>query len=242
MPHLLITGITGSGKSIFLDGMILGLIFKHTPDDLRFVMLAGMPELVYFRNLPHLLGPLHYFEDYGKEVINILKWLEDERDQRLSLMKSAGCADFHEYNLSLLIHRKNTLPRIVVVLEHYFEFSGSRDWQTTVPMLKEVDPIFLRLVRTAHPAGIHLVITNHTPFHTDMSIALKESFQARVGFWQNHPDNSVRALGRKGAESLASPGDILFRRTQALPLERYQACNVDRDEALRVVEFWHDQV
>lgn len=86
------------------------------------------------------------------------------------------------------------------------------------------------------------MITCQTPFHTDMSITLKESFQARVGFWQNHPDNSVRALGRKGAESLASPGDMLFRRTQNSPLERYQACNVDGDEALRVAEFWRGQV
>jgi S-DNA-T family DNA segregation ATPase FtsK/SpoIIIE len=232
--------MTGAGKSVFLMGMILGLIFKHTPEDLRFIIMAGMPELVYFRKLPHLLGPLHYFEEYGMEVLNILKWLEEERDKRLSLMESAGYLDLARYNLWSYVKNRYTLPHIVFILDHYFTFRFS-DRRSTTPALKEVDPVFVRLVQTAHPAGIHIVLTNQTPSFQDMSIALKESFQARAGFAQVQPNASVMALGTSGAEYLKSGGDMLFRMNQDSPYERYQACNVEGDEAVRVVEFWRKQ-
>lgn len=258
MPHLLVAGMSGSGKSVFLDGLIVSLLLTRTPDELRLVMITEGVELSPYRSLPHLLGffsgiqergeetdHLPLWWEQGKEIKPLLHWLEAERDQRLALLAEAGCADIEAYNRQASEQSGKILPRIVVFHEHFsvYEMSGHHHFQEPqVPPLKEVDPLFTRLAQTAHAAGIHLVITNSNVSRRNMSAGLLESFPARACFTVNNSDSSRRALGANGAEYLIGYGDYLYRASASEPLVRLHACHTTWEEAKGVVEFWKNQV
>lgn len=257
MPHLLVAGMTGSGKSVFLDGLALSLLLSHTPETLRLIMLTDNPELNIYRGLPHLLA---YFDSHegqsiqtglqptwkihGPQIVPLLHWLENERDRRLELIRAANCADIQAYNRRAVERKGKILPYIVIFHEHFFIYenvSASGSWETNLPPLKAVDPLFARLAQTAHPAGIHLVVCNSIPSSGSMSSALRESFPARACFSMNNPIPSRQALGVTGAEYLTGCGDFLYRADPSAAPVRLHACHTNWDEARRVVNYWMAQ-
>lgn len=229
MPHLLIAGTTGSGKSVALTAMATSLVMNNLPDRLKLVMLdPKMVELTRFNGLPHLLGPVEVEQE---RIIGVLRWTTREMDRRYKLLEVAAARNIESYNRALGRRRKNEhLPYIVVFFDEIGDLMLSRP--------DETEKMLARLAQMARAVGIHLVVATQRPSVDVITGLIKANFPARISFAVASGVDSRVILDTVGAETLMGRGDMLYQASDAAGPQRLQGCFVSDDDLDRVLAHW----
>lgn len=228
MPHLLIGGTTGSGKSVCITSIATCLIANNSPDRLRLIMIdPKMVELVRFNGLPHLLGRVEVQLD---RIIGVLRWVTREMDRRYRLMEEEQARNIAVYNHGK--RRNKRLPYIVILVDELAEL------MTEYP--DETEHLVTRLAQMARATGIHLVVATQRPSTDIVTGLIKANFPARISFAVPSGIDSRVVIDTVGAEDLIGRGDMLFLAPDASGPVRLQGCFVSDGEMERVVNFWHE--
>jgi len=232
MPHLLIAGTTGSGKSVCIKAIITCLIYNNKPDDLRMVMIdPKMVELVRFNGLPHLLGRA---EVDMERMVKVLRWVAREMDDRYRRFAAVTARNLDDYNRMMKERGEPPVPRIVVLIDEL------ADLMMLAP--DDVERIICRIAQMARATGIHLVVATQRPSTDVVTGLIKANFPARISFATVSQIDSRVVLDMPGAETLLGRGDMLYLAADAGYPVRVQGCLVSEEEVDRVVGFWRKQV
>ncbi len=227
MPHLLIAGSTGSGKSVCLHALITSLLFQNTPDALSLMLVdPKRVEFGRYRRLPHLVGPV---VTEIPEVIAALRWAMSEMDLRYRRFAERGVRDWATFNARSPAGEA-PLPALVVVIDELAD-----------PMLsapEETEPLLMRLAQLGRSTAIHLVVATQRPSTDVVTGIIKANFPARIAFAVASNTDSRVILDTPGAETLLGRGDMLFRAPDARQPQRAQGTFVSDEEIDRLVEFW----
>lgn len=229
MPHLLIAGTTGSGKSVCIAALTACMVMNNTPDDLRLVMIdPKMVELVRFNGLPHLYGKV---ETDIQRILGVLRWVVVEMDRRYKLLEAMHARNLEAYNRKAR-RRKGTelLPRIVVMIDEL------ADLMMTAP--EQAEPMLVRLAQMARATGIHLVVATQRPSTDVLTGLIKANFPARLSFAVASSVDSRVILDTVGAETLLGHGDMLFMPPDISTPLRSQGVMVSDAEVEKVITFW----
>ncbi|MCD4673209.1 MAG: hypothetical protein K8R77_11150, partial [Anaerolineaceae bacterium] len=228
MPHLLIAGTTGSGKSVCIAALAVCLMMNNTPDELRLALLdPKMVELVRFNGLPHLLGKV---ETETERMLAVLRWALTEMDSRYRLLEAARVKDLERYNRQMRRRNRPELPRIVIMIDELADLMMSAPDQT--------EHSLVRLAQLARATGIHLVIATQRPSTDVVTGLIKANFPARLSFTVASSVDSRVILDTVGAETLLGRGDMLYQDPEAGSPIRAQGVMVTDQEVERVVSFW----
>ncbi|QDQ41842.1 FtsK/SpoIIIE family DNA translocase [Methylacidiphilum kamchatkense] len=234
MPHLLIAGATGSGKSVCLNSILLSLLYKFGPSDLRLILVdPKQVELQAYNGIAHLIVPV--IVD-SKKVLNGLKWLIQEMERRYGLLAEAGTRNIIAYNSKLdrmssttkEEEKKEKLPWIVVVIDEL------ADLMQTTPA--EVEVAIARLSAKARAAGIHLIVATQTPRREVITGVIKANIPSRIAFQVASSLDSRVILDENGAENLIGKGDFLLLPPATSKMIRGQGAYVSEEEVYEVVE------
>ena len=229
MPHLLIAGATGSGKSVCLKSMIATFLLQATPEEVRLLLFdAKRVELVSFSRVPHLVSPV--VVDREKAVAT-LKWLDREMDRRYDKLAGVGARDIESYNKNPGV--EEPLPYLVLVIDEL------ADLMAAAP--DEVERRICRLAQLARATGIHLVLATQRPSVDVVTGLIKANFPARISFAVASQVDSRTILDAGGAEKLLGQGDMLFLPPDAARPKRLQGSFVSEPEIERLVSFWISQ-
>ena len=229
MPHLLIAGATGSGKSICLKSMIVTFLLQATPEEVRLLLIdLKRVELVDFSSVPHLISPVIVDRE---KALATLKWLDREMDHRYDKLASVGARDIEAYNKNPRV--KEPLSYLVLIIDELAELMAAA--------LDEVERRLCRLAQLARATGIHLVIATQRPSVDVVTGLIKANFPARVSFAVAAQVDSRTILDSGGAEKLLGQGDMLFLPPDAPRPKRLQGSFVSESEIMRVVSFWIGQ-
>lgn len=228
MPHMLIAGTTGSGKSVCIAALTTCLVANNTPDDLKLVMLdPKMVELVRFNGLPHLLGKV---ETKLERMLAVLRWTLQEMDNRYKLLEMAHARDLEAYNKRMERKKQPTLPRIVVLIDELADLMMSAPDQT--------EHNLVRLAQMARATGIHLIVATQRPSTDVVTGLIKANFPARISFTVASSVDSRVILDSSGAETLLGRGDMLFLNPEAGTPMRAQGALVTDQEIERISNYW----
>jgi S-DNA-T family DNA segregation ATPase FtsK/SpoIIIE len=229
MPHLLIAGTTGSGKSVCIAAITACLVMNNTPDDLRLVMIdPKMVELVRFNGLPHLYGKV---ETDIQRILGVLRWIVAEMDRRYKLLEEMHARNIDSYNRKARRHKSiASLPRIVVLLDEL------ADLMMTAP--DQTEPMLIRLAQLARATGIHLVVATQRPSTDVVTGLIKANFPARISFAVASSVDSRVILDTGGAESLLGHGDMLFMPPEVAAPVRVQGVMVSDAEIDKLILYW----
>ncbi len=230
LPHTLVAGTTGSGKSVALAAMVMALILHNTPDDVRFVMLdPKMVELSRFSGLPHLIGPV---ETDAERILGVLRWCTREMDDRYRKLEKTESRNIITYNKKEKAKGANgkPLPYIVIFIDEV------GDLMMTNPDATEHS--LTRLAQMARAVGMHLVVATQRPSVDVLTGLIKANFPGRVAFSVASGVDSRVILDTVGAEALLGSGDMLFLSSDAAGPKRLQGCFVTDDEVRQMVNYW----
>lgn len=229
MPHLLIAGTTGSGKSVCIGALTTCLVMNNTPEDLRIVMIdPKMVELVRFNGLPHLYGKV---ETDLERILGVFRWTVAEMDRRYKLLETSRSRNIDTYNRKMRKRRDSELlPHIVVMIDELADLMMSAPEQT--------EPALVRLAQMARATGIHLVVATQRPSTDVVTGLIKANFPARMSFAVASSVDSRVILDGSGAESLLGRGDMLFFPPEAGSPIRAQGVMVSDQEIERIITFW----
>jgi S-DNA-T family DNA segregation ATPase FtsK/SpoIIIE len=229
MPHLLIAGATGSGKSVCITSLAACLAMNNAPEDLRMVMIdSKMVELLRFNGLPHLYGKV---ETNIERILGVLRWVVVEMEHRYRLLEASHSRDLESYNRKQA--RKTgstTLPRIVVLIDELADLMMSAPDQT--------EHNLVRLAQMARATGIHLVIATQRPSTDVVTGLIKANFPARLAFAVASGIDSRVILDYTGAETLLGRGDMLFLNPEVGNPVRAQGVMVTDMEIERIISHW----
>jgi S-DNA-T family DNA segregation ATPase FtsK/SpoIIIE len=229
MPHFLIAGTTGSGKSVCIAALATCLAMNNAPEDLRMVMIdSKMVELIRFNGLPHLFGKV---ETNVTRILGVLRWVVVEMEHRYKLLEAAKVRDIDAYNRHLQ-RRKDTptLPRIIVLIDELADLMMSAPDQT--------EHALVRLAQMARATGIHLVVATQRPSTDVVTGLIKANFPARLAFAVASGVDSRVILDLPGAETLLGRGDLLFLNPEVGNPTRAQGVIVTDQEIERVIAHW----
>jgi S-DNA-T family DNA segregation ATPase FtsK/SpoIIIE len=229
MPHLLIAGTTGSGKSVCIAAITACLVMNNTPDDLRLVMIdPKMVELVRFNGLPHMFGKV---ETDIQRILGVLRWVVAEMDRRYKLLEEMHARNIDSYNRKARRHKvAEPLPHIVVLLDEL------ADLMMTAP--DQTEPMLIRLAQLARATGIHLVVATQRPSTDVVTGLIKANFPARISFAVASSVDSRVILDTGGAESLLGHGDMLFMPPEVAAPLRVQGVMVSDTEVEKLILYW----
>ncbi|HKI55020.1 MAG TPA: DNA translocase FtsK [Anaerolineales bacterium] len=233
MPHILIAGATGSGKSICITSLAICLAMNNAPEDLRMVMIdSKMVELLRFNGLPHLYGKVETNVD---RIMGVLRWVVVEMEHRYRLLEGAKVRDLDGYNRKVS-RRKNgkTLPRIVVLIDELADLMMSAPDQT--------EHNLVRLAQMARATGIHLIVATQRPSTDVVTGLIKANFPSRLAFSVASGVDSRVILDTTGAETLLGRGDMLFLNPEVGNPIRAQGIYVTDMEIERVISHWQKSV
>jgi S-DNA-T family DNA segregation ATPase FtsK/SpoIIIE len=228
MPHLLIAGATGSGKSVCINAIIACLLCHNTPEDLKMLMIdPKRVELTNFNGIPHLLAPVIVETE---RVVGSLKWIMREMDQRYRKLAEAEVRNIEEYNKRASVRGDKPLPYIVVFVDELADLM----------MLAhdEVEQALCRIAQMARATGIHLVIATQRPSVDVVTGLIKANFPARISFAVTSQVDSRVILDMAGAERLLGRGDMLYMASDSSQPVRLQGCFVSDRELERLVRYW----
>jgi len=222
MPHLLIAGTTGSGKTVCVNTCILSLLFRESPNDLKFLMIdPKMVELMPFNGLPHLLCPV--VTDAKKAAV-ALNWVVGQMEERYQLLAKEGARNIEAYN-----EKQEKIPYIIVVVDEFADLmSVARD---------QIENAITRLAQLSRAVGIHLILATQRPSVDVITGVIKANLPARISFKVASKVDSRTVLDMNGAETLLGKGDMLFLQPGKEDLIRIQGALVKDAEIERVVEF-----
>jgi S-DNA-T family DNA segregation ATPase FtsK/SpoIIIE len=228
MPHLLVAGATGSGKSVCVNALICSLLLYNTPDDLRLIMVdPKRVELTGYNGIPHLLAPVVVEME---RVVGALQWVLREMDQRYHKLAQAGTRNITEYNTLMTARGEALLPRLVVFIDEL------ADLMMLAP--DETERTITRLAQLARATGIHLVIATQRPSVDVVTGLIKANFPSRIAFAVTSGVDSRVILDQPGAERLLGRGDMLFQAPDAAAPLRLQGAFVSDAEIQRLVDYW----
>ncbi len=229
MPHLLIAGATGSGKTVCLQTLICCLLMHCTPNDVRFVMIdPKRVELVTYAAIPHLATPV--IVDPAK-ALNALRWLNSEMDRRYQKLAADGARNIEGYNKDR--KGEDRMPFIVLVIDELADLMMAG--------FDETETIICRLAQLARAIGIHLVVATQRPSVDVITGLIKANFPTRISFAVTSQVDSRTILDNVGAEKLLGKGDMLYMPTDAAKPKRLQGVFLSDPEMERLVYFWSSQ-
>ena len=229
MPHLLIAGATGSGKSVCITSLAACLALNNAPQDLRLVMIdSKMVELLRFNGLPHLLGKV---ETNIERILGVLRWVVLEMEHRYRLLEAGRARDLDAYNKKQTRKESGkTLPRIVVLIDELADLMMSA--------ADETEHNLVRLAQMARATGIHLVVATQRPSTDVVTGVIKANFPARIAFAVTSGVDSRVILDLNGAETLLGRGDMLFLNPEIGNPVRAQGAMVTDMEIERIIDYW----
>ncbi len=226
MPHLLVAGATGTGKSVCLNGIISSLLMKNGPENVRLLMVDPKRlEMAPYEGIPHLLGPV--VTEPGLAVVR-LKALVGEMLRRYDLMKDEGVKNIGEYRK--VVPPEKAFPYIVVVIDELADLMLAQK--------KEVEPPIIRLAQMARAAGIHLVLATQRPSAQVVTGLIKTNIPTKIAFQVSSQIDSRVILDTGGAEFLLGAGDMLIKPPGSDVVRRLHGAYISEDEVHRIVEFW----
>ncbi len=229
MPHLLVAGTTGSGKSVFLNSLIISLLYGNKPEDLKFLFIdPKQVELAAYEGIPHLFAPV--VKDVKNAVLS-LKKLVHEMEERYKLLEEAGVRNINSYNEKLLERNSSAqkLPFIVAVVDEVADLM-------MVSEDGEVEYLISRLAQLARASGIHMCIATQRPSRKVLSPIIKANMPARIAFSVSSSADSMTILDQTGAEDLLGKGDMIFLSNDR-PKMRLQSGFVSDTETEKVVNY-----
>jgi S-DNA-T family DNA segregation ATPase FtsK/SpoIIIE len=243
LPHLLVAGSTGSGKSVSINAMICSLLLRATPDAVKLLLIdPKMLELPAYEGIPHLLLPV---VTDAKEAAIALRWMVEEMERRYAMMAEQGIRNIENYNQKV---KDNTirplegtegalppkrLPYVLVVIDELADLM--------IVSGREVEESIIRLAQMARAAGIHLILATQRPSVDVLTGLIKVNFPARISFQVSTKTDSRTILDTQGAEHLLGSGDMLFLPPGSSKLLRIHGAYVSEGEMKRLVEFWQAQ-
>ncbi len=229
MPHLLIAGTTGSGKSVCIAALTTCLVMNNSPEDLRLVMIdPKMVELIRFNGLPHLYGNV---ETELERIMGVLRWAVSEMDRRYRLLEVTHSRNLDSYNRKIRKRKgEQTLPHIVILIDELADLMMSAPEQT--------EPTLIRLAQMARATGMHLIVATQRPSTDVVTGLIKANFPARLSFAVASGVDSRVILDIAGAETLLGHGDMLFLPPEASGPIRAQGVMVTDQEVEKVLTFW----
>ncbi|MGI6452030.1 MAG: DNA translocase FtsK [Syntrophomonadaceae bacterium] len=227
MPHLLIAGSTGSGKSVCLNSIIMSMLFNATPSELKMVFIdPKMVELTVYNGLPHLITPV--VTDPKKASV-VLRWMANEMEKRYKLFAENGVRDIHRYNQI----SQEPLPYILIVIDEL------ADLMMVAPV--EVEDSICRLAQMARAAGMHLIVATQRPSVDVVTGVIKANIPSRIAFAVSSQADSRTIIDTGGAEKLLGKGDMLFLPVGAVKPSRVQGTYVSDQDIERTVQYIKDQ-
>jgi len=242
MPHLLIAGTTGSGKSVCINGIITGILLTKRPDEIKLILIdPKMVEMTAFNTIPHLMSPII---TETKRAVAILGWATEKMDERYALLAEARVKNITEYNslgAKEIIARFNPssaeeeakipkrMPYIVIVIDELADLM--------MTAAKEIEAYIVRLAQKSRAVGIHIVLATQRPQATVVTGLIKSNMPTRIGFRVAARLDSRIVLDQNGAETLLGEGDMLFLKPGTSDLVRAQGTFVDEMEVKRIVKY-----
>jgi len=251
LPHLLVAGSTGSGKSVSINAMVCSLLLRATPDEAKFLLIdPKMLELPAYEGIPHLLLPV---VTDPKEAAIALRWVVEEMERRYAMMAEQGIRNIENYNQRLKEGSLRSaepaasrpiegaqgptppkrLPYVLVVIDELADLM--------IVSGREVEESIIRLAQMARAAGIHLILATQRPSVDVLTGLIKVNFPARISFQVSTKTDSRTILDTQGAEHLLGSGDMLFLPPGSSRLLRVHGAYVSEEEIKRLVEFWREQ-
>ncbi|RJO62599.1 MAG: DNA translocase FtsK [Dehalococcoidia bacterium] len=229
MPHILIAGATGSGKTVCLNAIICCILMGNTPYDTKLIMIdPKRVELTPFNSLPHLAAPVIVDTD---KALSTMRWLNMEMDNRYKKLAATGSRNIDGYNKGKTGPEK--MPYLILVIDELADLMMAG--------FDEVEHILCRLAQLARAVGIHLVVATQRPSVDVITGLIKANFPTRISFAVTSQVDSRTILDMVGAEKLLGRGDMLYAPTEAAKPKRLQGCYVSDAEVERLVYFWNSQ-
>ena len=221
--HILMSGATGSGKSVLINDMIMSLIYQNTPEDLRLILIdPKRVEFIHYNNIPHLLCPVIY--DVDKSV-SALRWAMTEMDRRIHILEDAHYRNIDNYNQS---QPKIKLPHIVIFIDEFSDLMAQA--------ANEVEAAVVRVAQMCKAVGIHLIIATSRPSTDVITSIIKANMINRIGLATASAIDSLTIIDTRGAEKLLGKGDILFG-NEANGYKRIQVSLVTDNEIKKITDF-----
>lgn len=230
MPHLLVAGSTGSGKTICLNTLILSLLYQNTSDSMRMILVdPKRVEFSVYNNLPHLLTPVIYD---SQKTVNALKWLTGEMERRFKVLAEVYVRDIIGYN-KLVEEKKNTelekMSYIVLVIDELADLMASRG--------RDIETGIVRIAQMARAVGIHLIVATQRPSVEVITGLIKANITSRIAFQVASQIDSRTILDTAGAEQLLGAGDMLFLSGKTGKPKRVQGAYISEKEIKKVIDF-----
>ncbi len=223
MPHMLVAGATGSGKSVCLNTIIVSLLYQNGPDDLKFIMVdPKRVEFPVYNGIPHLISPV--ITDV-KKTVNALRWAIGEMDRRFELLSSVAKRDIHAYNN----YAEDKLPFIVIIIDELADLMAVA--------AADVEASIVRLSQMARAVGIHLVVATQRPSVDVITGLIKANITSRVAFSVASQTDSRTILDQSGAEKLLGRGDMLFMTAELSKPKRLQGALITEKEIQKIVDY-----
>ncbi len=227
-PHLLIAGSTGTGKSVMINTLLLSLLYRNSPSELKLILVdPKRVELSLYDEIPHLLCPVVYEPD---RAISALKWAVAEMERRLKLLHEHRRKDIGEYNSMKNVDK---MPFIVIVIDELADLMQKAR--------KDMDSLIAQIAAMARASGIHLVLATQRPSVDVITGVIKNNVPTRIALTTSSQIDSRTIIETAGAEKLLSKGDMLFYSPAFLKSKRIQGVFVENEEISKVVKFLKDQ-
>jgi len=233
MPHLMIAGSTGSGKTVCINTLIVGLLFQNSPETLKFIMVdPKRVELTPYNDIPHLLTPVITDPD---KAINSLKWSIKEMEDRYDLLSHLGCRNIESYNeaVKTKFKQREVLPYIVIIIDELADLMATHG--------REMEAAVVRLAQMARAVGIHLVLSTQRPSVEVITGLIKANITTRIAFQVASQIDSRTILDMAGAEKLLGSGDMLYLSGNSNKPRRIQGVFISEEEVRKITDFLKSQ-
>lgn len=227
LPHLLVAGSTGSGKSVTIHSILVSLLFKNTPETLRLLLIdPKRVELSIYNGLPHLISDVII---NPKKTIMALRWTVSEMDRRYGQLLEEGVRDINSYNQRMLKDKKPLMPFIVLVIDELADLMAAYG--------REIEGSIVRLAQMARATGVHLIVSTQRPSVEVVTGLIKANITSRIALQVASQIDSRTILDMSGAEKLLGHGDLLYLAAETSKAKRVQGVFISEDEVSRVIKY-----
>lgn len=231
MPHLMIAGATGTGKSVSINTILLSMLYKHSPEVLKLILIdPKRVELTLFNDIPHLITPVIID---NKKVLGALKWALSEMDRRYDSLSKSGSKDIFSYNTKMVERDQSIMPVIVIVIDELADLMATYG--------RDVEAAIVRLAQMSRAVGIHLILSTQRPSVEVITGLIKANITSRIALQVASQIDSRTILDMAGAEKLLGKGDMLFLAGDVAKPRRLQGAMVTEKEVKDVIKFIRTQ-